>query len=242
MGKQQRNGKGNKKLLGTAVLGVCLVMLVVLIGAAIGRYQHQFRSGGSVRAKEFYFTSDFLDGETHTLAPGSTSVTFKLGNHADELRISEVDIAYTVTVTSDNGTTATVTPASGTLAKGAKQDAAITLSDLQPGTYTVQAVGSGGYTKTLTATIKVLEEAARPYYHIDTVPGEYLLLTVWNEGEKAQNVAIQYTGIPDNTNPNMGDWTTGGTQKVTVAPHSSMVFRFFGGTVTVTGADKKEPA
>ncbi len=240
MGKQQRNGKGNKKLLGTAVLGVCLVMLVVLIGAAIGRYQHQFRSGGSIRAKEFYFTSDFLDGETHTLAPGSTSLTFTLGNHADDLRISEMDIDYTVTV--EPAAAVTVTPREGTLAKGEKADAEITLSDLQPGTYTVQAVGKGGYTKTLTATIKVLEEAARPYYHIDTVPGEYLLLTVWNEGEKAQNVTIQYTGIPDNTNPNMGDWTTGGTQKVTVAPHSSMVFRFFGGTVTVTGADKKEPA
>ncbi len=240
MGKQQRNGKGNKKLLGTAVLGVCLVMLVVLIGAAIGRYQHQFRSGGSVRAKEFYFTSDFLDGETHTLAPGSTSVTFKLGNHADELRISEVDIAYTVTV--NNG--ATVTPASGTLTAGVTgADAEITITGLQSGeTYTVTAVGKGGYTKTLTATIKVLEEAARPYYHIDTVPGEYILLTVWNEGSVEKTVTIQYTGIPDNTNPNMGDWTTGGTQKVTVAPHSSMVFRFFGGTVTVTGADKKEPA
>ncbi len=240
MGKQQRNGKGNKKLLGTAVLGVCLVMLVVLIGAAIGRYQHQFRSGGSVRAKEFYFTSDFLDGETHTLAPDSTSVTFKLGNHADELRISEVDIAYTVTV--NNG--ATVTPASGTLTAGVTgTDAKITITGLQSGeTYTVTAVGKGGYTKTLTATIKVLEEAARPYYHIDTVPGEYILLTVWNEGSVEKTVTIQYTGIPDNTNPNMTNWTTGETKDITIDPHESKVFRFFDGTVTVTGADKKEPA
>ncbi len=238
MGKQQTNHRGKGKGLGALAPGLCLVLLLILVGAAIAKYQQQIRSDASVKAQDFYFTSDFLDGETHTLAPGSTGLTFTLGNHADDLRISEMDIDYTVTIEP----AVTVENAAGTLAKGAKADAEITLSDLQPGTYTVQAVGSGGFSKTLTATIVVPAEAARPYYHIDTVPGEYLLLTVWNEGEKAQNVTITYTGIPDNTNPNMGDWTTNGKKTVAVAPHTSMVFRFFGGEITVTGAENKEPA
>ncbi len=236
MGKQQTNHRGRGNSLGALALGLCLVLF--LVGAVLARYQHQFRSDDSVRAKEFYFTSDFLDGETHTLAPGSTGLTFTLGNHADDLRISEMDIDYTVTVEP----AATVTPASGTLAKGAKADAEITLSNLRPGTYTVTAVGKGGFSKTLTATVVVPAEAARAYYHIDAVPGEYILLTVWNEGEKAQDVTIQYTGIPDNTNPNMSGWTTNGTKKITVDPHSSMVFRFFGGEITVTEAENKEPS
>ncbi len=236
MGKQQTNHRGKRTGLIAGAIGLCFVLL--LVGAVIAKYRQQLHSDSAVRAKEFYFTSDFLDGGTHTLAPGSTSVTFTLGNHADELRISEVDIQYTVTV--DNG--AAVAPANGTLTKDAKADATITISDLQPGTYTVKAVGTGGYSQTLTATIVVLAEAAKPYYHIENVPGEYILLTVWNEGNEAKNVTIAYTGIPDNTNPNMTDWTTNGSRLVTIEPHESKVFRFFSGTVTVTGADKKEPA
>ncbi len=245
MGKQQRNCKGQKKRLGAAALGVCLVLLVALIGAAIARYQRAFRSEGSVRAQEFYFTSDFLDGGTHTLAPGSTSVTFTLGNHADELRFSEMDITYKVKVARADGGTSSATVAyketPQTLATGAARDAAVTIENLTPGTYTVTAVGTGGYSKTLTATIVVPAETAQLYQHQDSVPGEYLLLTVWNEGDVAENVTISYTGIPDNTNPNMMDWRTSDTpQTVTLEPHASKVFRFFGGTVTVKDAESKE--
>lgn len=238
MGKQQTNHRGKRTGLIAGAIGLCFVLL--LVGAVIAKYRQQLRSDSAVRAKEFYFTSDFLDGGTHTLAPGSTSVTFTLGNHADDLRISEVDIQYTVTVTKEGDTEKTV--ATGTLGKDTLNDQEITISDLSAGTYTVKAVGTGGYSQTLTATIVVLAEAAKPYYHIENVPGEYTLLTIWNEGNEAKNVTIKYTGIPDNTNPNMGDWATGGEKKVTVAPHTSMVFRFFGGTVTVADADKKEPA
>lgn len=224
-----------------AVLAVSLVLLVLLIGAAIGRYVHQLHSEGSVRAEEFYFTSDFLDGDTHTLAPGSTQVSFTLGNHADELRYSEMNINYKVTVTSNNGTEATVSPSAGTLEMNKKSDATITISGLQPGTYTVTAVGEGGYSKTLTGTIVIPNQKSQLYYHIDTVSEEYTLLTVWNEGDVAGEVTIAYTGIPDNTNPNMTTWQTDDSHRVTIEPHASKVFRFFSGTVNMTGAADKEP-
>jgi len=245
-----------KKSAGVAVLAVCLVLFVVLIGAVIGRYQRQLRSDSAVRAQAFYFTSNLLDGKTHTLAPRSTEVSFTLGNHADELRFSEMDINYTVTVTSDKGTVATVKNTEGTntgmLVKNTLADAKITVSDLKAGTYTVKAVGTGGYEKELTATIVVPEQAAQIYQHQDNIPGEYILLTVWNEGDAVKEVHITYTGIPDNTNPNMTDWKKGGetaseVQKVTIEPHTSIVFRFFSGTVTVTDTESnpvasKDPA
>jgi len=237
MGKQP---KRIKRPAGAVAFAVCLVLFALLMGTAIGRYQRQLKSESAVKAQEFYFTSDFLDGGTHTLAPGSTEVTFTLGNHADELRYSEVDIAYEVTV--DNG--ATVDKETGTLAQNEKSDATVTIKGLQSGsTYTVTATGKGGYEKTLTATIVVLEEKAQLYYHLDNVPGEYLLLTVWNEGDEEGTVTIKYTGIPDNTNPNMTDWTTDGSPKtVTIDAHTSKVFRFFGGNVSVTGAAQKTPS
>ncbi len=239
--------KTNKKSAGAAAatLAVCLVLLAILAGAAIGRYQTRLKSDASVRAKEFYFTSDFLNGSTHTLAPGSTEITFTLGNHADDLRFSEVDITYKVTVTSDNGTTAAVDKAEGTLNMGSVQDAEITVSNLRAGTYTVTAIGKGGYEKSLTATIRVLSDEAQIYRHQETFP-EYTLLTVWNEGDKEGSVTIFYTGIPDNTNPNMAAWTTAGetevSQSVTIAPHESKVFRFFGErAIRVVGGTDKAP-
>ena len=238
MGKQLSRG-GKRKIAGAAALAVCLALLVLLIGAAIGRYQRQLRAEGSARAPEFYFTSDLLDGGTHTLAPGSTQVSFILSNHADDLRFSQVDIAYTVTV--EGGASVAVNPAAGTLEKDRKADGKITVSNLTPGTYTVKAVGKGGYSKTLEAVIVVLPEEARLYWHRENVPGEYTLLTVWNEGDTAGTVTVQYTGIPDNTNPNMGNWLTGTdtkrSQTVTVPPHASKVFRFFGESVTISVTD-----
>lgn len=241
--------KGSKKSLGAAAaaFAVCLVLLVFLIGAVIGRYQRQLRSDNSVKAKEFYFTSNLLDGGTHTLAPGSTEVTFTLGNYADELRFSEVDIDYKVTVTPADNVTVEYSNTAQKLFTDGKKDDTVTIKGLLPNnTYTVTATGEGGYSKTLTAKIVVLPTEGQVYYNMDNVSGEYILLTVWNEGEEAGNVTIHYKGIPDNTNPNMTDWNTGGEtaqeKSVSIEPHESKVFRFFNATdITVEGATAKEP-
>ncbi len=64
---------------------------------------------------------------------------------------------------------------------------------MPPGnTYTVTAIGTGGYSQTLTATINVLSGGGKLYYHLES--GEYTLLTVWNEGNTAGDVTITYTG------------------------------------------------
>jgi len=234
------------------VVGVIsLVFLCGLAGLAFARYMHSAHSGVAARAKEFYFTSNLLDGETHTLAPGSDSVTFTLGNHADELRYSEVNIEYKVTVKNAN-TDTEITIASGSNASGKlnmdeKSDQKVTLS-LEPGTYIVTATGTGeGYTKELTATIVVPAVNPEIYYYPDESAGEYILLTVWNEGDVSGDISITYTGIPDNTNPNMTQWESGSesapkTVEITgLEPHTSKVFRFFGGTATASNADYKKP-
>lgn len=231
-----RNGE-KRGIAAIAVFAMCLVLLVMVSGAVIGRYQSQLGSEKAIKAKDFYFTSNFLDGGTHTLAPGSTEVKFMLGNHADDLRFSEVDIDYVVTV--DNG--ATVKKDTGTLKSGSVKDEEIVISNLRAGTYTITATGTGGYSKTLRATIVVPEKATRVYQHQDNIAGEYTLLTIWNETDETKKVTVMYTGIPDNTNPNMADWTTNDSREVTIEAHASKTFRFFGGTVEVPDAVDKEP-
>lgn len=239
----KKNIKTTRKKVIISTIAVVLSLCVLAIGMFAAKYINEESSDGLVVAQNFYFTSNFLDGKEHTLASDSTSVTFTLGNHEDDLRYSEVDIEYEVTV--DNG--ATIEKDTGTLASGSINDAEVTISGLQPGkTYKVEAVGKGGYTKTLTATIVVPEKKAQLYYHEDKSSAEYILLTVWNEGDEKGEVTITYTGIPDNTNPNMNDWKksdndTEVKQTVTIEPHESKVFRFFGETkITVIDAEAKE--
>lgn len=234
--------KISRKRVIISAVAVVLSLCVLTVSMLVAKYLNEKNSDGFVRAKNFYFTSNLLDGKEHTLAPGSTSVTFTLGNHEDDLRYSEVDIKYEYTVT-DNTTGNTVANGDGALAKDDIDDAEVTVENLLEGkTYTVTAVGSGGYTKTLTATIVVPEKATKLYYYVDKSASEYILLTVWNEGDKKGSVTIEYTGIPDNTNPNMADWTiTGSNRTVEIDPHESKVFRFFNATeVAVRGAESKK--
>lgn len=237
--------KSNKTRRNVKILVMAVVLLVCTLTISIvaAKYISEKSSDGSVRANNFYFTSNLLDGKKHTLDPGSTSITFTLGNHEDNLRYSEVDINYEVTV--NNGATVKDGTGTGKLAKNHINDAKVTIQKLKPGTYTVTAVGKGGYEKTLTATIEVPAEAPRIYYHIDNSGGEYTLLTVWNEGDVEGIATVKYEGIPDNTNPNMTEWKTSeGSQgkPVTIEPHESKIFRFFNETnIKVDDAVPKEP-
>ncbi len=235
--------RAKKKSAGTAaaVFAVGFVLLAILAGAVIGRYLHQIRSGGLIRAKEFYFTSNFLDGDTHTLAPGSTKITFTLGNYADELRFSEVDITYKVTVTSaDSATTPTVEydNEEQKLTKDAKQDDKVTITNLEAGTYTVTATGAGGYKKALTAIIVVPATESAVYKYLDTTNSKYVLLTVWSQGYEGEVTITPPQGlIPDNTDLVMGSVTTNEefTDETSFKNNGycSHTYRFFGGGVTV---------
>jgi len=238
--KEKFKNKKEKKLIYIAAL--LLLIFILMTGMLVAKYINEKNSNGMVRANNFYFTGSLLDGKEHTLAPGSTSVTFTLSNHEDDLRFSEVDIEYKVTVDrGSSGKGATVTGGAGKLEKGSVKDAEVTISDLEPGTYTITAVGKGGYSKTLTATIVIPEKAAQLYQYQDNSADEYILLTIWNEGDASGKATVTYTGIPDNTNPDMETWKTNGEHQVEIKPHESKTFRFFGGEVSVTGAEKKEP-
>ena len=222
-----------------------LLLLVALAGGTLAKYFRSRESEGTVRAKMFYFTSDFLNGTERKLNPGVTEVSFVVSNYEDALRYSEVDTTYTVTVSpalAEGNVICSKTKLDG----NGKSDATVTLKGMTPGqTYivTVNAVGGGemvggttlgGYKKTLTGKIVVREESAVYTYLEDK--GSYVLLTVWAQGYKG-DVTIGYPAgvIPDNTDPRMAGvkTQTSGTgtfvDDVTFASDSdaSHSYRFF---------------
>ena len=96
--KKKRQTKGNKTI--RLLILFCVVMAMSAVVAA--KYIDQTKNNDAVTAKEFYFTSDILDGKTHKISADQSNKTAKmkvqLMNHPDDLRASEVDIHYTVTV------------------------------------------------------------------------------------------------------------------------------------------------
>jgi len=176
---------------------LAFVVMLGLIGGAVAKYYKTTSSDSVARAQWFYFTSNFLDedGETITLSPGETEVSFTVGNHEDDLKYAEMDISFEVTVTP----AVTVTCVDKKLIGKQVDDEEITLTGLQPGTtYEVTVVGKGGYTKTLKGTIKVPEATLYKYFE---KTAEYVLLTIWSQGYQGSDVKITYPAgvVPDNT-------------------------------------------
>ncbi|MCQ2516241.1 MAG: fimbrillin family protein [Saccharofermentans sp.] len=227
---------GDKRRTATIVGVVMFLCALLVIGVVYAKYVRSVEGNGSAVMKEFYFTSDLLDGNQHTLAAGSTVVSFTLSNHADALRYSEVDINYTVEINDANDL---IYYSEGVLVSGSTNDDTITISDLTPGnTYTITATGNGGYHQELTATIVIPEAESHLYYYLDTSNTEFVILTVWAQGYSgAVTITPPNSVIPDNTDVVMRGVNVGAafTDSVSFADngYSSHAYRFFGSGVSV---------
>lgn len=235
---------GNKRRLAAIIGIVLLCSALITIGLVYASYVKSLDNKGYAVMKEFYFTSNLLDGGTHTLNPGSKDVTFTIGNHADNLRYSEVDIDYSISVKdlTDESLIVNVEESSGTISGGSVNDVNVTISDFVPGhKYEILALGEGSYHQELSAIIVVPENAPKLYYYLDkTSSDEYVVLTVWAQGYSGEvTINPPPSLIPDNTDPVMRDVTTGQisftdtTSFVDEEGYSSHSYRFFGNGVSV---------
>ena len=258
MNPQKNRKRQNNK--GRGVRGSKIVALLVLFCLCIGgismvsaKYIKQNNTkNNSATAKEFYFESDLLDGKEHEVVAtkaadgtATASVTIRLKNYADELRYSETEIQYEVSVTeknSDEGTDTdpneqsedsniVITGDTGTIDAGAKNHADVTLSNLEAGkTYVVTAATSNIYQKTLTGTINVVapDDTLYAYVRDNT---QYIEVTVWTT-DYAGEVTLKYdnkTLLPDNTDTKMRDVSTTNATfyQGSWEANTSHVFRFF---------------
>ena len=218
------------------IVSVCVLLLISLtIGGTIyAKYVHSTRSDIVAGSPNFYFESDYLTSATPTyyLKSDTQSVSFLLKNYADALRFSDDDVTYTLTLTcltNPTDTSATLSQSTGSIATGAPRDAVITISGLKSGySYRVEAVGSAGFRKTLSAIFAVQSTDAVLYKHLESAD-EYVILTVWTRDLEG-DVAITFPeGLtPDNTWPGMASvQNTPKTFEVAYSKYTSHNYRFF---------------
>ena len=154
-GEKRKSGKGR----GANKIVVFLVLFCICIGGISvisAKYIKQTTTNNNAAtAEEFYFESDLLDESTHEVTPtnnGTANVTIRLKNYVDELRYSETEIKYNLSVKekdSDNeATDIVISNGSGTIAPTNKNKADVELSKLKAGkTYTVTATTDNIYKK-----------------------------------------------------------------------------------------------
>lgn len=201
----------------------------------MAKYTHQSNREGLVRAKEFYFTSDYLatNNPEYTLNPGNAetaSVTFELRNY-DGLLVSELPVNYDVKISSGKGATLTRESDDDGVIDIAEKSVKITLSGMQLGkSYTVAAKGSNGYEKTLYATFTVKKPNEGIFYNTKKV-SDYVLVTVWTENATASNIVVTVPTnfIPDATDEDLKDYKegTGSVGMKDLNAYESRSYRFF---------------
>jgi len=211
--------------------GIAAGMAVLTAGmtwGAVAKYTHQSQRTGLVRAKEFYFTSDYLMPTSNTVYTlnGDDSVTFELRNY-DGLLKSELDITYEVSVS--GGATLTLN-GDGKLTRDEEKES-VTVSGMTPGnSYTVTAVGRNGYEKTLYATFTVKKPNEGIFYNTKRV-GDYVLVTVWTENATASDIVVSVPDgfIPDATDKALETYTagTGTVSMADLGAYQSRSYRFF---------------
>ena len=261
MANQYERKTRRRKLLGlaAAVAAVAAVASAAAVSwGSVAKYVHEKEVEELVRAREFYFSSDYLktdpmDSEAvhYVLNPSVREVSFELrafeGSNA-----AEMDISYEITV--DGGAVASST--SGSIDKG--ESITITLSGLEAGkTYNVIAMGYSvvengldgekGYEKTLRARFEVADDTSGVYKNTSPT-NEYVLLTVWTQGVGAENIEIKLPSglIPDRTDGVL-EKLSSGTFTLTLNANESRSFRFFksndysNGTIGVTHEGKAVP-
>ena len=230
MKKRRFGNRLTRKLL--LILMLTMVLFSATVWGASARYVYHSERVGTVKAKEFYFTSDYLvpGGKEYVINPGNTAVAVQLRNY-DGLKVSELAVNYSLKVNGSERQT-------GTLPANAKTEETINLTGLAPGSYTVTATGSNGYTRDISATFVVKGSTKGVYKHTE-IHSDYVILTVWTQGVgTTATVNIPAGLIPDRTDPALQGKS--GSFTVSLNEDESKSFRFFttadygGGAVGVT--------
>ena len=226
MGKYEAKPANKKKLLsGFSVSMLFLLALAVTLSAfVLAKYTGSWQVDSQVTAKAFYFESDLLNGGSHTLPAGTEQLSFRLMNHPDSLRRSEVDIEYTATLLKDGSAVATM-PGTLTVAEET-ETVTFDLDGLSAGTYTLRCSATAPYAKTLTAPFTLLSADASVTHTVEDGSGSpvcYLTVTV---GDYSGDVSIRWpAGVtPDPQDP--------AGENMTFASNSEYRFTFFKNDIT----------
>lgn len=203
------------------------VVLLCFVGGITAKYvATDNRDNNQISANDFYFSIDMLSAtdqyagqDENTITErtfdlyGSTqtSMTFKVRNHFDELRINPADITYTVSYTADANVPAVLksgdeTVTSGTfytLTGGTVDSDTFTISapdnTVEGGKITVTVASSVPYVKTMTLTVVLHPQKYDVLYRVEDAAGDpYATLIIMAGkagGVEAGNINVDWSTI-----------------------------------------------
>jgi len=228
----KNSGKNRIKIIATAIFAA--FALLSAAGVTYAKYYTEGKFDAVFDAKSFYFESDLLKHPdtagkypSYKLQKGKYSVSFGLNNYADTLRVSEVDINYTVTVTKKGESTPIIPEIYGTVLISEKSDL-ITVTVTDPGTYLIEAKATSPYLDTLKAEITVTAANTEIEHKVNDEVGSPTLYLVVTTNAYSGSVDIEWpTGVyPDKTDSLLKS-ASGTKHTVTFASSSEYSFLFF---------------
>lgn len=237
-----RKNKYNIKTKFNFNMILLIIIPVLFIGGTVAKYIQEKNVELVYQAKSFYFESDLLSDNTnpqaYTYERGRDDISINLSNNIDELRYSEVDIEYVVTITDRYGNQIldkegnVVTEKAGILSNKNIDKQEISFTNLPSGIYLVTAEVISPYEKTLQASFVLTENDENIIYQVnDSVNSPVLQLTVRTQ-DYSGNIKISWPEgvVPDSTNPKFLNIDTGyeqGSTMVQFEANSEYVFQFF---------------
>ena len=224
----------DRRKIAVVLLAAAVIVAVGGISSYMAKYAHKETGEKNAASEEFYFTSDLLtsDGtKTYELPVGTTSIEFELRNYADGLRsTSASDIAYECTVAKEDGTSAgTITNGSGSIAAGKQQATKVTVNDLSGGTYTVIATSTSPYNQELSAKFTIAKADDKLSTSVTDKSGSDYATLIVSTKEYEGDIVVRWPGevVPDQTQTDFANGTTGNSITKHVDKYSSYTFRFF---------------
>ena len=222
--------KNYKKYI-TVVVIVVSLLAALLAGMVVAKYVMETKREPLFTAKSFYLESDLLSSETnpqYTLQAGVDTIEFNLMNYPDDLRVSEVDIRCTATLTrtTADGDSVLLTQ-EVVLEKNEKTMKPVKFDDLKPGDYTVK-VTSSPYSLTLQGRFTVVGLDTEVAFSVsDNAQSPRLLVTVTTT-DYAGDIIIEWPEgvLPDNNDPLLA-LATGTSHTVRMEKNSEYIFQFF---------------
>ncbi len=219
-----------------------LIIPIIFLTGSVAKYIKEKNAELVYEAKSFYFESDLLSNNTKALAytydVGNDEITINLNNNIDDLRYSDVDIKYTVSIKDAQGNQVKdkngdiLEDITGKLSNNSIDSKKITFENLPAGKYIVVAKATEPYEKTLQASFVLKSRNDAVEYNVsDSANSPVLQLTVKTTDYKG-DVKITWPAniVPDNTDSkfaNVNSGYSGGNIIIPFEANSEYTFQFF---------------
>lgn len=219
------------------ILLICIIALAAGASAStMAKYISSTSAKTAVTSAKMYFDSDSLTSDGAAYTVNDTKVGIRVTNYEDSLKVSNVNVTYSITVTNGTATVGATTAASFTgltLTGGSQQ---LELFTVQPNVgqteVTVTAAASAPYASSLSATYTFTNNAVLTLTKTaDTDESTVILALTTNDYEG--NVTLTWTAnlIPDTVDGNgllTGTLVSGTyTKTVAVEAHRTYTLYFY---------------